>query len=324
MQKKYIVHLSGEAFDGTNYRAAYWKNGERTFLQETGKYGYATSLKIKNGNVYIGGLDYTVQPSKAVIWKNGKLDQTVNTTEKSYGVLIEFSGEDLFACTAEEPEQIVYYKNNVKTKSHTGQLYGFTVSGNDLYACGNLPFTFNANDGPVRYPVYWKNENMIKLAEENNAFTSSATDIKISGNDVYVSGYIDQKSSALKDEAILWKNGVKTVLPSTGHARAENVIINGNDVYVVGWSSDELSNVKHATYWKNGVKTVLDNSTKFSLLNDMAISKAGVVYAVGSLGDEDKGTLWIDGKLDGTINGGSPIGLIYNIVLEEKQFLFVV
>jgi hypothetical protein len=57
-----IVHFTGGTSDGTNYRAAYWKNGERTFLQETGKKGLATSIKVKDGDVYIGGIDYTVQP----------------------------------------------------------------------------------------------------------------------------------------------------------------------------------------------------------------------------------------------------------------------
>jgi hypothetical protein len=316
-EEKLIVHLSGESYDGTSYRATYWKNGEKTFLQETGKGGYATSLKVKDGDVYIGGVDYTVQPSKAVIWKNGKLDQTINSTSKSYGVQIEFSGKDLFACTAEESEQVVYYKNNVKTASHAGQLYGFTMSGNDLYACGNLQFTFNANDGPLRYPVYWKNGNLVKLSEASEGLFSSATEMKISANDIFISGYIDFNSPTLKDEAILWKNGVKTVLPSTGPARAENVILHGNDVYVVGWSSDEIGGLQHATYWKNGVKTVLDNSTKFSGLYDLAISKTGVVYALGYLDDDSNGALWVNGKLDGTING-SPIGSIYNIVLEEK------
>lgn len=317
-EEKFIVHVSGEAFDGTTYRAAYWKNGERTFLQEAGKGGYATSLTVNDGDVYVGGVDYTIQPAKAIIWKNGNLEQTVNTIEKSYGVRIEFSGKDLYACTYEEPEQIVYYKNNVKTASHAGQLYSFTISGNDLYTCGNLPFTFNANDGPVRYPVYWKNGNMIKLAEPNQEITSSyGTDIKISGNDVFVSGFINYKSPTVKDEAILWKNGVKTVLPSAGHASAENVILNGNDVYVVGWSSDEIGGIEHATYWKNGVKTVLDNSIKFSGLYDLAISSTGKVYAIGYLGDYENGAMWVDGKLDGIING-SPIGSVYNIVLEEE------
>ncbi|MCU0382857.1 MAG: hypothetical protein MUF68_02215 [Cyclobacteriaceae bacterium] len=312
-EEKLIVHLSGESYDGTSYRATYWKNGEKTFLQETGNKGYATSLTVKDGDVYVGGIDYTVQPYTSVIWKNGKLDQTINATTFNYTALIDFSGEDLYACTQQVSDQIVYYKKNVKTNFHDGQLYGFTVLGNDLYACGRLSNSITK----TFFPVYWKNGNSIQLSAPNSDLNTTATKIKVSGNDVYVSGYGDYINAAIKDEAILWKNGVKTVLPSNGHARAENVILHGNDVYVVGWSSDEIGGVEHATYWKNGVKTVLDNSTKFSGLYDLAISSKGEVYAIGYLGDNENGAMWVDGKLDGTING-SPIGSIYNIVLEEK------
>lgn len=313
--KQIIVHLAGESFDGDTYRAAYWRNGSRTFLQPPGGDGLATSLKVKDGDVYIAGIDFTSNPYKAVLWKNSTVNRIIDGSVNNYDVRIEFSGVDLYsACSQWDGDEIAYYKNNTKAGTIEGQLNALCVVGNDVYISGNYRNPLDENS-PV-YPMFWKNGVGTTLFPAQMDVSATATDIFVNGNDVYVCGFIDHKNPSKADEAFLWKNGTLTILPSAGNAKAIKISLHGNDVFIAGYSSETIGGPSHATYWKNGSPVVLDNSTKNSTLSDLAISEKGKIYAAGNLGDAFNATVWIDGVVDGIMNG-SPIGAIYCIALEE-------
>ncbi len=92
----------------------------------------------------------------------------------------------------------------------------------------------------------WKNGTAIQMANTS----SSASDVFISGNDVYVAG--GEKLPSTKFIARLWKNGTATdlVLAGTDNSYAQAVLVSGSDVYVGGYET--ISGVRRAKIWKNG------------------------------------------------------------------------
>jgi Carboxypeptidase regulatory-like domain len=94
-----------------------------------------------------------------------------------------------------------------------------------------------------------------------NLSTITACGNSINTNGVYISGAID-------NNAVLWKDGVSTLLtnyPATGNKRAlanKNIVYN-NDVYVLGVEEDSTINGYNTRIkiWKNGAVTNLTNGT---------------------------------------------------------------
>jgi uncharacterized membrane protein len=205
-----------------------------------------------------------------------------------------------------------YFKNDQKVKSFTGLMNSLAVQNAYVYTCGYKEVSGN------QLATLWKNGVETILEELNENYFTGADDIAISGADVYVV-YYKNYNSDVKDEAILWKNGEKTILPSNSDARAFKISFNEKDVYAAGYSTESKGGVFHATYWKNGVKVVLDNSTEESELYDIAVSKSGKVYALGAMGNEYKPVLWIDGKVDPVFNGKNHSEeYLYYLCLKEK------
>lgn len=117
-------------------------------------------------------------------------------------------------------------------------------------------------------------------------------EIEDASADTYIVGYEGNK-------AMLWKNGVPTVL-SEESSTARDIVVMGDDVYISG------SINKKAVYWKNGVPVFLpseyQNQTYFSTGEVIAIS-GNDVYVAGDFMEEGGGSnselagYWKNGEL---------------------------
>ena len=115
---------------------------------------------------------------------------------------------------------------------------------------------------------------------QNNSRNSAATDIYVSGNDVYVSGYI---SYGRTSAPVYWKNGILNLLPLQNPAViksgfAQKIIVVNNIVYVAGteyYGGQEVMKI-----WQNGTGTNITSLENKAFPNDMDISN-GNVYVVG-------------------------------------------
>jgi hypothetical protein len=307
-----IVHLAGQTEINGVYTTAHWKNGVKTILPNPGIKSYPNSVIAKDGDVYISGIDHTNPIRTGVLWKNGKVEKQYNDPNNLSYIDFYFtiSGNDQYTLFRQDGFKLTYYKNDQKIKEISGTTgyKGLKVSNSDVYIAGyklSMDFTFQES-------IVWKNGNEISLPHDNNS--AMATDVYVVNNDLYVSGDIYPFNKA--NEAILWKNQVKTILPSKGDARTSCIFGIGDDIYVGGYSSESIGGTHHA-YWKNGTQVVLDNSSQRTQILDLAVSKSGKVYALGIYGDDEYAILWVDGKVDETFNGINK-EYVYSIFLEEK------
>lgn len=168
----------------------------------------------------------------------------------------------------------VYWKNGVINALNGGtEATGiFVTSSNDVYVSGKNTIWSSWKD-IVIYARYWKNGQMFNLG------VGDAVDIAVKDTDTYVLGHQDNK-------AVLWKNGIKTILSETSYFIANHIEISGNDIIISG--KVIIGNKEYATYWKNGVMNQL-NSNGYS-------SQTTSIYI-----DPDNNDLYISGNIgDGT------------------------
>jgi hypothetical protein len=255
------VYIAGSGFNSP-YFSTVWKNGLATALT-TGTSSISFSLFVKDSDVYVGGSVSTANGFDAVIWKNGLI---------SY--LPQGNGVNTFGVPA-----------NVGITS-------ITVSGTDVYAAGRGSYLNNSGQTtPVAR--YWKNGTAVNIISPNKP--SSFNGIAVSGNDVYVVGYIFTAGN----DATVWKNGIPNTLVLGGSGvsgDASDIFIYNNDVYICGYSS--VGNFSTPRLWKNNVDVPLSNPTGngkaygVTVLNDS-------VYVVGvstsTTGTNDVATIWKNG-----------------------------
>jgi len=168
------------------------------------------------------------------------------------------------------------------------------VSKNDVYVCGSV-------DGNA---IYWKNGNPVTLGDGH------ATCIAVSGNDVYVAGWVRVLSGTESIHACYWKNGILTYLPDntrsenywgnypidSKYSLANSIFISGSDVYIAGGESISRMTSPYpspgyafcisAVYWKNGNEIYLIKGPYAGSYADEAYSifvNGQDVYACGAL-----------------------------------------
>jgi hypothetical protein len=189
-----------------------------------------------------------------------------------------------------------YWKNGQAVSLTDGTTYAAAysifVSGNDVYACGNVGYVVDAVTSPQAY--YWKNGNPVILG------AGYARSIAVSGNDVYVCGYTGNAFNGYN--ACYWKNGNITYLPentrsddywddypvSSTDSKAHSIFISGSDVYIAGQETivRDGSSAISAVYWKNGNEGYLIKGSFAGSKDDAAYSifvAGNDVYACGAL-----------------------------------------
>jgi hypothetical protein len=185
---------------------------------------------------------------RSVYWKNGVVNNldTGNYLGYSYGVCIYVTNNDVYVCGGKEDNNelhAIYWKNGVATflkKDSESRATSIITSGSDVYVTGNIYDRTNDNTKAV----YWKNGQIFYLSQD----TSFASDVAISGTDVYITGY---KTINGIHRATLWKNGIAIELAdSTIDCYASKIFVSGNDIYIGG--TKKINNQPMAIYWKNG------------------------------------------------------------------------
>jgi hypothetical protein len=174
------------------------------------------------------------------------------------------------------------------------------VKPHDVYTAGSF------NTGTAYVPAYWKNGNLVKLAETQG----DADVIAVDGEDVYVIGSLDDNSNKKRlwkngvmtdfsdgtngtyiyslrilngdiyavgmlstlngDDATYWKNGIPHTITTGLDSRAYDIAIVGNDIYVVGFQYNE-NGMSVATFWKNDVGTPLTDGTTYADANGIIV-----------------------------------------------------
>ena len=239
-----------------------WKNGELLqILSDGAEFTYIHSLFVTPSNdVYVAG---QVVPSSfssasnAVLWKNG--------TRSPLGI--------------------------GNTGAARGRAISVYVQSNDVYVAGEFVGRDAAfNDTTVA--VLWKNGSPSLLSTKH----SSASDVFVDGNDVYVVGY--ERNSLNRDVVKIWKNGDPIIFTTGGNsARAFSGCVHQGDIYAVGWEQN-ASNKLVAKLWKNGVSTSLSDGSQSTTAASIYISGEDIYIAgyesINSFGDRSA-ILWKNG-----------------------------
>ncbi len=123
--------------------------------------------------------------------------------------------------------------------------------------------------------LYMKNKQVVELPYRIGMATS-ANDIQVAGNDVYVIGSAMEKqgTSYRNIKALLWKNGQPQVLntPASKSAIANALFISGDDVYVAGSYVPEGEDAtSRAVVWKNGEPVNIGKSNVITRLEDIFV-----------------------------------------------------
>jgi hypothetical protein len=167
---------------------------------------------------------------------------------------------------------VQYWKNdevvNLASLNYmVGDVY-IAVSGPDIHVASNTVRIGNF------YGLYWKNG--IVTASTNHTVPQWMSDLKVSGQNVYIVG-----SNEGSEYATYWKNGEAITYTDVVKGSAYGIFLSGNDVYLAGSAS--IGGKRVASYWKNGTRVTLgkDKDTSYGLA--IAV-KDNDVYVVGHTG----------------------------------------
>jgi hypothetical protein len=201
--------------DGNLYFAngSLWVNGSPTSLPEQGVYGQIREVFASGNDIYAVGSDNN---NAMVYWKDGLLNG-ISVANAGSGFPTAFciyiTGDDIYVGGDDAEGRPAYWKNGVVNElqpavagSYVSQARSIFVSGNDVYVVGNFYST------SYLQPAYWKNGVQQNLSL-NGAVYGMANAIFVADSTVYVVG---QTSAG----AVLWKNGVATVLAPNGSANS--------------------------------------------------------------------------------------------------------
>ncbi len=234
---------------------------------------YSPFTFLRGDWVYVGGSD----SRDLICWGNGQrllvdeagsvpvppsLSDLVVVNSNVYAV----GSASLGSCTV-----ATLWKNGERTylgsAPNFSQANGVCVTGQDVYVAGN-----EQTSSWVPIATYWKNGEKHPLCDEQSF--SDAAAVAVRGSDVYVTGYMN---NGTLDQAVLWVNGIKTLLDGGDNARAGGLSVDGTDLYVLGSSSD---NATQLLFWKNGVKTLWDGGNEEVRVSSIFVSD-GDVYLAG-------------------------------------------
>jgi hypothetical protein len=283
----------------------YWKNGSPVLLSDSNL--DPESIVVSGADVYVGGWD---RGAISVYYKNNIRNVFEGQIFPNAIMGLTVSGEDVYMTgVGDALGNVAYWKNGdsvvidwaLGTNGHaqssgTAIASAIAVSGNDIYAIGQITDTILNFNSFVPIAAYWKNGKINSLGP--SAVFAQPTGIAVSGSDVYISankwgdinmiGVIGWVSS---DTAMYWANGAPVIL-GTGYT--SSIFVSNGDVYVSGTTLDGS-----AIYWKNGNPVILAANA-----NTKGIVVSGNdVYVAGNL-SYHYGVYWKNGVVDTLCNNG--------------------
>ena len=217
---------------------------------------------------------------------------------------------DVFAVGTDNgsPEQIFYYKNNIKTTlakppELSAQPQGIYTSGEDVYVYGNVYGIPSGSTitGSYWQACYWKNNVKVNLPYfiENGVF-AQVVDMVVVNGDVYALGVFANNVSANR-RIVVWKNGVLnniTLFSATNSYFPVAICVYNDDIYVSGSGSTGAvgEGIGRAKFWKNGLETTLSTVTP-SVCQDIYVDQSGVHVMYGEYNSPSTAAIkyWKDG-----------------------------
>ena len=232
----YVCGYEQKTSGGTRI-ATVWKNGIAMNLTDGSKNAEVRDITVSGNDVYaVGSEDDINGTDRARFWKNGVLVNLVNSQSESVANLVEVIGKDVYIIGQE-------YENNLSVRKIWKNGVASTLQGNinSIAVNNNDVFTAGSQDNTAKF---WKNGEGYFLT--NGASYSSAYDIEVKGNDIYIVGEEMNNISVAK----LWKNGNASNLSDGNYSNvATDISITGDDVYVLGYENNKGTKYK---LWKNG------------------------------------------------------------------------
>jgi hypothetical protein len=277
----WTIYVAGNEFNSSGSNVAkYWKNGSGIILDD-GTDTHLTSIAVSDADVCVAGT-YSTNIIRGRFWKNN-LPGTLTTSSGSGANDILVDGPDIYVAGYETYSGVTdiakYWKNGTPvtlvdpSSTFFACAYSLSKSGEDLYVAGLV----KGVDESDIVATYWKNDNPVYLTDGTQP--SSAQDIYVSGNDVYVCGY--ERNSSDFDVAKYWKNGTSVDLSDgQSNARAYSIACKGTDVYVVGYDGTG------ARCWKNGVAIQVECNPALTTFKSVYIAGDDVFIAGSEKIDE--------------------------------------
>jgi hypothetical protein len=233
--------------------------------------------------------------------------------EKKYDVYMPFGHYRKYVEQTSHPgywkngEKILLPLDSINASITGGNVTGLTVSGNDVYAIGNVIRDYTVEPGgAITSAVYWKNGEAALLPKTMTDSYASAITVEPGKNIgenpvVYIAGYEEDYNSTRNNllgcSYQYWKDGVvyqlskptADCLDTSATVRPVDIAVHGSDVYVLG--SDKPSKYTYANafagYWKNGVYTRLEPEGNYVVAAfDIAVAQNGDVYIAGFRSDK--------------------------------------
>lgn len=255
-------------------------------------------------HVYMAGTsssDFFSGP--AVCWEDG-VQHTLDANARDAAHAVCVLDSDVYYGGCDANERPVLWKNGTPQVLSNGYgcVTGLTVANGKLYASGYVDYN----------PVYWVDGQMVSLATDPNAYPQAyvTTAICVSGNDIYVTGYLGDELNTGKG-AYLWKNGAIQKL-SDKESEARDVCVYNNKVYVVGSEKYTDGGFQKSVMWVNGTVQdvqVTSNNGLGSKATAVAI-KDGKPYVVAegtcgsTLGGDYNGFIWYNGQVTNITDAG--------------------
>lgn len=255
-------------------------------------------ISVNGPGVYVAGSFTGTNVGQAVYWKNQQMVVWSPDKARNSGELIDLfvKGSDIYAAGFEMMPATgwlvaKYWKNgigkNLTDGSHYAAAFSITVSGEDVYVCGQ-----EVNSSSISVAKYWKNGVGVSLTDGTN--DAIANTIIVSGSDIYISGQDGNK-------AVYWKNGIAINLPADNQlAGTSSMVIQGADIYISGFQWKGYNTL--AVFWKNGQLTALTDGTKSAGTSSIFVSGTGVYVAGYEVttplggGGHSRATYWKNGE----------------------------
>lgn len=227
---------------------------------------------------------------------------------------------------------VAYWKNGTAVTlpsivgNGTSHAQGISVSGTDVYVVGydhgtNISATVPTTSG---VPCIWKNGVEQQLPIPVGGFTGAATAIALSGTDVYVAGFFVTNDATQSRRAVMWKNGVATMIAfNKFDSIATGIALDGTDVYICG--NSVFNGITCAVYWKNNTWHPFAGTTATSRASAIVVDALHNYYISGA--SNGQACYWKDANIkllstydyDAPINAQSELFCSNNIAVSNNN-----